>query len=109
VSLTEKCVPRTSRNIDDAAGRGGSVLTRLEVSMQPLLDEEEVAQQLRVTVACLRKWRLLGKGPRYVKVGNRVRYSEQDLTGWLATQPAGGTGLQERNHEGRVRRMPVSA
>jgi hypothetical protein len=77
--------------------------------MQPLFTEEEVSEQLKVTVACLRKWRLLGKGPRYVKVGNRVRYSPEDLAGWLATQPAGGTILQERLHEGKVKRMAVPA
>jgi hypothetical protein len=77
--------------------------------MQSLLNEEEVSHQLRVTVACLRKWRLLRKGPRYVKVGNRVRYAPEDLTGWLATQPSGGTNPQERLHESKVKRMAVPA
>lgn len=77
--------------------------------MQALLNEEEVSQQLKVTLACLRKWRLLGKGPRFVKVGNRVRYAPEDLSGWLATQPAGGTILPERHHDGRVKRIAVSA
>jgi hypothetical protein len=39
--------------------------------MQLLFTAEEVSEQFKVTVECLRKWRLLGKGPRYVKVGNR--------------------------------------
>lgn len=77
--------------------------------MQPLFTEEEVSEQLKVTVACLRKWRLLGKGPRYLKVGNRVRYAPEDLMGWLATQPAGGTIPQERLHDSKLKRMAVPA
>jgi hypothetical protein len=77
--------------------------------MQPLFTEEEVSEQLKVTVACLRKWRLLGKGPRYVKIGNRVRYAPGDLTGWLATQPAGGTIPREQLHESKIKRMAVPA
>jgi hypothetical protein len=76
--------------------------------MQPLFTEGEVSEQLKVTVACLRKWRLLGKGPRYVKVGNRVRYAPEDLTGWLVTQPAGGTIPMERLHDSKFKRMAVS-
>lgn len=77
--------------------------------MQPLFTEEQGSEQLKVTVACLRKWRLLGKGPRYVKVGNRVRYAPEDLINWLATQPAGGTIPQERLHDGKVKTMAVPA
>jgi hypothetical protein len=77
--------------------------------MQPLYTEGEVSEHLKVTVACLRKWRLLGKGPRYVKLGNRVRYAPEDLTGWLVTQPAGGTIPLERLHDGRLKRMAIPA
>lgn len=77
--------------------------------MQPLFTEEEVSEQLKVTVACLRKWRLLGKGPKYIKVGNRVRYAPDDLTGWLATQPVGGTISPDRLHDGRVKRISIPA
>lgn len=77
--------------------------------MQTLLDEEEVSQQLKVKVACLRKWRLLGKGPRYFKVGNRVRYAPEDVMSWLAVQPTGGTIPQDRVHDGKVKRLAMPA
>lgn len=77
--------------------------------MQPLFTEWEVSEQLKVTVACLRKWRLLGKGPRFVKVGNRVRYAQEDLASWLVAQPAGGTIPIERLQDAKVKRMALSA
>lgn len=34
----------------------------------------------------LERWRLLGRGPRYVKVGRRVAYTEEALATWLQQQ-----------------------
>jgi len=45
-----------------------------------------------VTGSALRKWRLLRKGPAYIKVSRLVRYSEADLAAFLdanRVQPAG--------------------
>lgn len=33
--------------------------------MDPLLTEIQVSEILRVTLACLRRWRLRGEGPQY--------------------------------------------
>jgi excisionase family DNA binding protein len=55
-----------------------------------LLTESEVAARLRVSLACLRRWRLEGRGPRFVKVGSRVRYPSEELDGWIQALPAGG-------------------
>jgi len=66
-----------------------------------LLTESEVAARLRVSLACLRRWRLEGRGPRFVKVGSRVRYPSEELEGWIETLPAGGTASianSIRNH-----------
>ncbi len=46
--------------------------------MSRMLDEKEAAEQIGCTFHTLRKWRLLGKGPRYHKVGRLVRYSETE-------------------------------
>jgi Helix-turn-helix domain len=48
-----------------------------------LYSEKQAAQILACSVAALRKWRLLGKGPTYVKVSRLVRYSEADLAAYL--------------------------
>jgi predicted DNA-binding transcriptional regulator AlpA len=41
--------------------------------------EREVAQFLHVSLALLRRWRMQGKGPKWVKVGRLVRYPRRDL------------------------------
>jgi predicted DNA-binding transcriptional regulator AlpA len=58
--------------------------------MDGLMNERAVAVRLGVTVAALRKWRLLGRGPAYYKVGGRsVRYAAEDIEQFLATQRVG--------------------
>ena len=42
--------------------------------MQIFLTEKEVARQIKVNLASLRRWRLLQRGPRFIKVGALVRY-----------------------------------
>jgi hypothetical protein len=46
-------------------------------------NEKEAAIVLGCSVAALRKWRLLGKGPRYHKIGRLVRYADADLAEYL--------------------------
>lgn len=43
---------------------------KCEVYMESLLTENEVSACLKVSLACLRRWRLQGDGPQYVKVNN---------------------------------------
>ncbi|MGE5648284.1 MAG: helix-turn-helix transcriptional regulator [Acidobacteriota bacterium] len=66
-----------------------------EPTIQTLLDERDVARWIRVSVATLRYWRGEGKGPRYRKVGQLVRYAPSDVQDWLNTRPAGGEGVGE--------------
>jgi Helix-turn-helix domain len=47
--------------------------------MFTLLTEEEVARQLRVSVASLRRWRLERRGPQFIKVGALVRYRPDEI------------------------------
>jgi predicted DNA-binding transcriptional regulator AlpA len=55
------------------------------------LNEFQVAEILNVSVATVRRWRLLGRGPKFLKVaGTLVRYPVEALNPWLASQPAGG-------------------
>jgi excisionase family DNA binding protein len=64
--------------------------------MQNLLTEKEVAKQIGVSLASLRRWRLERRGPRFIKVGALVRYRPEDLEQWMETLPAGGTTLQRQ-------------
>ena len=59
--------------------------------MLNLLTEDEVAKQLNVSVASMRRWRLERRGPHFVKVGSLVRYRQEDLEAWLASLPTGGS------------------
>lgn len=59
-----------------------------------LLDEHEIATMLGVSVATVRRWRLLRRGPRYRKIGASVRYQPEDLAAWLATRPTGGEQIE---------------
>jgi hypothetical protein len=59
--------------------------------MVNLMTEHEVSKRINVSVASLRRWRLLGRGPAFVKVGSLVRYEPEDLEAWLASLPTGGT------------------
>lgn len=60
--------------------------------MEPLLTEHEVSASLKVSLACLRRWRLQGEGPQYVKVNNMVRYREADIAAWVEKLPTAGNG-----------------
>ena len=60
--------------------------------MDSLLNETQVSERLQVSLACLRKWRLLGQGPQYLKVGPLVRYRPEAVEQWLEQLPTGGNG-----------------
>jgi hypothetical protein len=53
-------------------------------------DEYFVARFFSVSVQTVRRWRALGTGPRFRKVGQLVRYSLDDCHAWLNSRPAGG-------------------
>ena len=43
------------------------------------LNEHQVADHLKISVATLQRWRWANKGPAYFKMGRSVRYEERDL------------------------------
>ncbi|MBS1829164.1 MAG: helix-turn-helix domain-containing protein [Acidobacteria bacterium] len=55
-----------------------------------LLTENDVADLLKVSLACLRRWRLECRGPVFIKVGSLVRYPAEELEAWLRTLPRKG-------------------
>jgi predicted DNA-binding transcriptional regulator AlpA len=56
-----------------------------------LLNEHDVARITGLSVASVRRWRLLRQGPKYMKIGSAVRYKPEDLVAWLKSRPTGGT------------------
>ena len=69
-----------------------------------MVNDHELAEMLRISVATARRWRLLKQGPRYIKVGFLCRYRIDDITAWLAARPTGGAHLPPGSTEtaGRV-------
>ncbi len=61
-----------------------------EQLLETLLDEKELSRLLRVSIGTLRFWRAIGRGPRYRKVGQLVRYAPSDVQAWLDSRPIGG-------------------
>jgi len=58
-----------------------------------VLNERQAASILGCSVALMRKWRLCGDGPAYVKLGRLVRYRPTDLDAFLeAHRVAAGGG-----------------
>ncbi len=59
-------------------------------AFERLLNDHEVAARVGVSVATVRRWRQLGTGPLYMKIGALVRYRPRDIQEWLDGRPMGG-------------------
>jgi hypothetical protein len=54
------------------------------------LTQAELADRWRISPRSLEKWRTLGLGPAYIKVGGRVRYLLEDVLAYEAEHRRGG-------------------
>lgn len=54
------------------------------VTASPLLDSREVAAYLRVSESTLSRWRSLGSGPPFMRLGGIARYRVEAVDRWLA-------------------------
>lgn len=77
--------------------------------MESLLNETQVSEKIQVSLACLRRWRLRGEGPQYVKVGPLVRYRPEAITQWVEALPTGGNGRRSVGRVSARQRMAISA
>ncbi len=46
----------------------------MQLNDNQLLTETEVAEVLKVSLPCLRRWRRIGTGPRFTRLTRLVRY-----------------------------------
>lgn len=58
--------------------------------LSTLLNEHDVARITGLSVASVRRWRLLRQGPKFIKIGAAVRYKTEDIRTWLESRPTGG-------------------
>jgi predicted DNA-binding transcriptional regulator AlpA len=63
-------------------------------TFETLLNEHDVARITGLSVASVRRWRLLKQGPKFLKLNSAVRYRVEDVRAWLESRPSGG-GHQE--------------
>jgi excisionase family DNA binding protein len=62
----------------------------LSVIRKPLLIDIEVAEYLSVSVSTVRRWRLRGGGPRWIRIGSSIRYPAAGLHAFVVGLPSGG-------------------
>ena len=60
--------------------------------MREYLRQQELAERLKLSVRSLERWRLEGKGPKFVRAGRRVLYRDTDVEEWLQAHTFGSTG-----------------
>jgi predicted DNA-binding transcriptional regulator AlpA len=60
------------------------------VTAAELLTQDELAAELRIAGKTLENWRYLGRGPKYAKIGSRIRYRRADVDRWLKSRTRGG-------------------
>jgi predicted DNA-binding transcriptional regulator AlpA len=77
--------------------------------MEGLLNETQVSEKLQVSLACLRRWRICGLGPQFVKVGTLVRYRPEAIGEWIEQLPTGGNGRRPAAKANPRQRLEISA
>lgn len=53
---------------------------------EPFFTEATLARKLAVSKPLLRKWRRLGTGPQFFKMGRCVRYAPEAVQDWLSAK-----------------------
>jgi excisionase family DNA binding protein len=82
-----RVTPATAGWQNPAASRLGSR------DVPELLTQQQLAEELQVSVRTLERWRREGAGPPWVRVGRSPRYRRDDIDRWLeATRRSGPTG-----------------
>lgn len=66
--------------------------------LEPLMEPLKVARLLGVEVETLAAWRRRAYGPRWYRIGKKIRYAERDLRVWMNAQA--GCCATDRQGEG---------
>ena len=69
------------------------------------LDQKGLADRWLVSPRTLEQWRWQGKGPRYLKIGGRVVYRQQDIEEFEAANLHANTVGPIGNHPRKIARM----
>jgi predicted DNA-binding transcriptional regulator AlpA len=80
--------------------------------MSEILTTDQAAARLALGRSTLEKWRCLGNGPKFIKLGlRRVGYHTADLNEWIASRPRHESTSEAetpRRRHGRPRKDAVA-
>jgi predicted DNA-binding transcriptional regulator AlpA len=65
--------------------------------MQPLLTQRQCAEALALSERTLERLRVLGGGPRFLRIRHSVRYRQSDVEAWLVSRIVGSTSEEKTN------------
>ena len=68
----------------------------MDQKITPLVDEDNLADLLNVQVKSVQAWRSRGGGPKFIRVGRLVRYSQDDIEAWVASRRMASTSEPAR-------------
>ena len=68
------------------------------MSIDQLLSEEQIARRLGMSNSWLRKARVSGGGPKFVKIGKRVFYRDADVEAFISDRVRNSTSEAASNH-----------
>ena len=57
------------------------------------LNQADLARRWSISPRTLERWRWLGQGPRYIKIGGRVVYREEEVETFEAQQTRASTAV----------------
>ena len=60
-----------------------SISMAVDTTAHPPLIERDAARYVGLSIATLRMYRRLGRGPAYLRLGRAIRYPLVDLNAWL--------------------------
>jgi hypothetical protein len=64
------------------------------------LTQSEVARRWCLSPRTLERWRWLGQGPAFLKLGGRVAYRLEDIEAFEAAQTRDATSASQPSHAG---------
>jgi hypothetical protein len=79
--------PRAMNSLPNAAQRSAEQIQLVGAGVSTKhLNQRELAERLNISPRTLERWRWLGEGPRFLKIGGRVVYRLQDIERYEAEQ-----------------------
>jgi predicted DNA-binding transcriptional regulator AlpA len=57
-----------------------------------LMTEQQASKFLELSPKTLQKYRMQGGGPKFIKIGRKIRYRRKHLDEWLETRTFENTG-----------------